>query len=116
MPQFLEWSIWSNDVLRITAGLRQRRLLRGADGSYAAIVEHDGSETFAQMHRTGEAARIQAGLATILDERPHATSFEVAAELVPDSPHCCEGGGEARVATLDPNSADTTTARTGCCD
>lgn len=89
LPQFLEWFTWSNDVLRDTEGLRQRRLLHGADGTYAAIVEHDSSESFAQMHRTEEASRIQERLATILDERPKATVFEVAAELVPDGSPCC---------------------------
>ena len=113
---FLAWFTWSNDVLRHTAGLRQRRLLRGADDSYAALVEHDSAETFAQMHRTEEASRIQARLATILDERPQAATFEVAAELVPDSFHCCGStGGEPPVTTVDRTSLDTTTPATGCC-
>ena len=111
---FLDWFTWSNDILRRTPGLRQRRLLRGTDGSYAAIVEHDSAETFARMHHTQDASRVQDRLATILDESPRATTFEVAAELVADSAHCCGAGDGTRDATLDPDSAVTTTA-TGCC-
>lgn len=112
---FLDWFTWSNDILRGTPGLRQRRLLRGTDNAFAAIVEHDSAETFTQMHHTEEASRIQAQLATILDERPQATTFEVAAEMVTDDPHCCGAGDEARAATLDLPSAGTTTTAAGCC-
>lgn len=115
VQSFLDWFTWSNDVLCGTAGLRQRRLLRSADNSYAAIVEHDSAETFAQMHHTEEASRIQARLATILDERPQAMTYEVAVELATDNPHCCGAGDEARAAALDPHSAGTATAATGCC-
>lgn len=84
---FLDWFTWSNDILRTTPGLRQRRLLRGTDDTFAAIVEHDSAETFSQMHRTEEASRVQAQLATILDERPRAAMSGVAAELTSDSAH-----------------------------
>lgn len=114
---FLDWFTWSNDVLRGTAGLRQRRLLRGTGDSFAALVEHESAETFAQMHRSEEATRIQARLATILDERPQAATFEVAAELVPDGSHCCDStGGEPPVTPLDrAPSATTPPSPSGCC-
>lgn len=112
---FLDWFTWSNDILRTTPGLRQRRLLRGTDDTFAAIVEHDSAETFSQMHHTEEASRVQAQLATILDERPQAITFEVAAELVTDNHHCCAAGDQARAATLDLPSTGTTTTTAGCC-
>lgn len=115
VQQFLDWFTWSNEILRATPGLRQRRLLRGTDNTFSAIVEHDSAETFSQMHHTEEASRIQAQLATILDERPQSTTFEVAAELVTNSSHCCGAGDEASTATPDVRPSDTTATATGCC-
>jgi len=38
---FRDWFASSNNVLRGSAGLKTRRLLRAADGSYTALTEHE---------------------------------------------------------------------------
>ena len=38
--EFQAWFAWSNGQLHEIDGLRGRRLLRAADGTYTALVEH----------------------------------------------------------------------------
>lgn len=103
--EFVDWFNWSNGALRETSGLRQRRLLRGSDGSYSAVVEHESAETFAAMHNTDQARLAQARLAEILDEHPQATTFEVAADLEA-SGSCCTDTGNPTATPSDQRSAD----------
>ncbi|WP_407343443.1 antibiotic biosynthesis monooxygenase family protein [Pengzhenrongella phosphoraccumulans] len=90
--EFHAWFAWSNAQLRGTDGLEGRRLLRTTEGTYVALVEHQSAETFAAMHATEQATRVQARLAEILTASPRAAKYEVVAEL-PASGSCCGGGG-----------------------
>lgn len=90
--EFQQWFAWSNDELREADGLAGRRLLRAADGSYTAVVEHASAETFAAMHTTGVASHVQSRLGRILDEVPRAVTYEIVADLATPA-GCCGGGG-----------------------
>lgn len=89
--EFQAWFAWSNDQLRETDGLEGRRLLRTTDGAYVALVEHHSAETFAAMHATDQAARVQARLAEIVTDGPWAAKYEVVVEFSA-SGACCGGG------------------------
>ncbi|MDQ2756817.1 MAG: hypothetical protein M3Y71_09675 [Actinomycetota bacterium] len=88
--EFQAWFAWSNDQLRDTDGLRGRRLLRAADGSYTALVEHDNAETWAAMHATEAASRVDAHLRELVPAEPAVTTYEVVADLS-GSGSCCGG-------------------------
>lgn len=90
--EFHAWFAWSNTQLRGTDGLEGRRLLRATGGAYVALVEHHSAESFAAMHTTEQATRVQARLAEILTSRPQAANYEVVVELTA-SGSCCGGGG-----------------------
>ncbi|MFZ5871704.1 MAG: antibiotic biosynthesis monooxygenase family protein [Actinomycetota bacterium] len=95
--EFRDWFTWSTALLRDTVtGLRERRLLRGDDGSYAAVVELEDSSTLTAMHSSEAAAQIHERLAEILDEGPRATRYEVVAQLA--APRSCCGGHRHAVA------------------
>ena len=90
--EFQAWFAWSNGQLNEIDGLQGRRLLRAADGTYSALVEHQSAETFAAMHLTEVASNVHARLGQVLDGEPVATKYEVVADLAkPGS--CCGGGG-----------------------
>ena len=96
--EFRAWFAWSNDRLREVDGLQGRRLLRAADGSYTALVEHDSAETFAAMHDTKAASHVHAQLEELILDRPAATIYEVVSDLA-KSVSCCggtSGHGDAR--------------------
>jgi len=114
---FEAWFDWSNNELSEAGGLTKRRLLRAPDGSYTAIVEHASEDTFASMHATGVAARVQSRLAKILAEVPQATKYEVVADL-PAGGSCCGGhGGEGRGSGHHTSSVSLLEAPAsgGCC-
>ena len=90
--EFQAWFAWSNGQLRGIDGLQGRRLLRAADGSYIALVEHKSAETFAAMHLTEVAQLVHARLGDVLGDEPLATKYEVVADLA-KSVSCCGGGG-----------------------
>ncbi|RYV49700.1 antibiotic biosynthesis monooxygenase family protein [Pengzhenrongella frigida] len=90
--EFQAWFAWSNTQLRGTDGLEGRRLLRTTDGAHVGLVEHRSAETFAAMHATEQATRVQLRLAEIVTDWPPAAKFEVVVEL-PASGSCCGGGG-----------------------
>lgn len=110
---FRAWFAWSNDQLRDSAGLAGRRLLRGADGAYVGLVEHDSAATFAQMHASPAASEVQQQLHGILEGEPHADVYEVV-DAAPVA-GCCGGtrGDEATVAdgAVEVGAA----AEGGCC-
>ena len=58
--EFQAWFAWSSGQLRGIDGLRSRRLLRAADGTYTALVEHKSAETFAAMHLREVASLVHA--------------------------------------------------------
>jgi heme-degrading monooxygenase HmoA len=90
--EFQAWFAWSNDQLRESDGLVGRRLLRAADGTYTAIVEHQSAATFVAMHTTEAASQVHARLGEILEGELLATKCEVVVDLAkPGS--CCGGGG-----------------------
>jgi heme-degrading monooxygenase HmoA len=87
-PLFEEWFSWSNGQLREAPGLVRRELLRGEDGSYAALVEHESESTFAQMHESLVAAEVQRRLREVISGAPRAEMYEVVEQLsAPD--RCC---------------------------
>ena len=86
------WFAWSNEQLREIDGLQGRRLLRAADGTYTALVEHRSAETFAAMHLTEVASLVHARFGQVLHGEPAATKYEVVADLA-KSGTCCGGGG-----------------------
>ncbi len=90
--EFRAWFAWSNDQLGEVDGLQGRRLLRAADGSYTALVEHNSAETFAAMHATEAASRVKAQLGELLLDGTAATIYEVVADLT-KSGSCCGGKG-----------------------
>jgi len=85
---FRDWFAWSNDQLRETEGLKSRRLLRSADGSYAALVEHDSADTFAAMHTAESVAGIHGRLGQIVEDGPQATRYDVVVDFA-TSGSCC---------------------------
>jgi heme-degrading monooxygenase HmoA len=90
--EFEAWFAWSNDQLRQIDGLQGRRLLRAADGTYTALVEHRNAETYAAMHTTEVASQVHARLGEVILGDPRATQYEVVINLAqPGS--CCGGGG-----------------------
>ncbi len=116
--EFRAWFAWSNDQLREVDGLQGRRLLRAADGSYTALVEHDSAETFAAMHATEAASQVHEQIGELLPDGPAATTYEVVADLA-KSGSCCGGTGghgDARRhdLALVSVSAETQVAG-GCC-
>jgi heme-degrading monooxygenase HmoA len=86
--EFRAWFAWSNDQLRDIDGLQGRRLLRGPDGSYTALVEHTSATTFAAMHTTGAASHVRAKLGELLLDEPAITACEVVVDLA-NSGACC---------------------------
>ncbi len=91
--EFRAWFAWSNDQLREVDGLQGRRLLRAADGSYTALVEHKNAETFAAMRATDAASQVHALLGELLLDGSAATNYEVVADLA-KSGSCCGGKRE----------------------
>jgi len=117
-PEFRAWFAWSNDQLREIDGLQGRRLLRAADGSYTALVEHQSAETFAAMHATEVAAHVHAKLAELLLEGPGATMYEVVMDLA-KSGSCCGGtsghGGQHRHDLALVGASTEAKVAGGCC-
>lgn len=106
--QFRDWFAWSNELLRDTVtGLRERRLLRGDDRSYVAVVELEDSATLAAMHSSEAAAQVHERLASILEEGPRATRYEVVGQLAAPA-HCCHEDAVRDIDAVAPAAA-------GCC-
>lgn len=106
--QFRDWFAWSNELLRdAITGLRERRLLRGDDRSYLAVVEVDDSATLTAMRSSAVASQVHEVLASILDDRPRGTRYEVVAQL-PAPVSCCH-----EEAVRDSEAV--TSAAAGCC-
>jgi hypothetical protein len=93
---FRDWFTRSNDQLRAVAGLRSRRLLRAPDGSYTALVEHDGASTFAAMRAAEAVSMIREGLGQILNDVPQAMTYEVVADFSPAKKCCGDDPGTNR--------------------
>ncbi len=106
---FRDWFASSNDQLRGTAGLKGRRLLRAADGSYTAVMEHEGASTFAAVHAAEAVSMVQSGLGQILSECPQAMTYEGVADFAA-SEGCCGGHG-----TGSHDDAAQTHLSVGCC-
>jgi len=88
--EFRAWFAWSNGQLREIDGLQGRRLLRAADGTYTALVEHQSADTFAAMHLTEVASHVHARLGQVLRGEPMATKYEVVADLAKSGPAAAE--------------------------
>lgn len=91
--EFQAWFAWSNNQLRQVDGLTGRHLLRAADGTYTALVEHTNAETFAAMHDTEVALRVHARLGEILSDGPRSTKYDVVVDLAASGSCCGSGGG-----------------------
>lgn len=95
--QFRDWFAWSNELLRSSVtGLHERRLLRGDDRPYVAVVELEDLATFTAMHSSEAAARVHERLASVVEEGPQPTRYEIVAELA--APASCCGGHRPAVA------------------
>lgn len=82
---FVEWFERSNKVYRDFPGFVLRRLLRSADGSYAAVVEHASEATFMAMHTSPERQQMWDEVEPLLQGRPEPALFEVVDEVLPES-------------------------------
>ena len=101
-PLFEDWFSWSNGQLREATGLVRRQLLRGENGSYAGLIEHESESTFAQMHESPVAAEVQRRLRNIVSGAPRAERYEVVDSL--SAPEGCCGG------SADTGQDDTSTS------
>jgi hypothetical protein len=106
--EYRDWFASSNDLLRGTAGLKGRRLLRAPEGSYTAVIEHDGASTFAAVHAAEAVSMVQSGLGRILSTCPQAMTYEVVEDFAA-SGGCCAPTAERQhhAEVLGPNSACT---------
>jgi hypothetical protein len=86
---FRDWFARSNEQLRAVVGLRGRRLMRGPDGSYTSMVEHDSAGSFAEMHMAEAISMINYGLGGILSDSRQATSDDVLVDF--PTPETCSG-------------------------
>lgn len=77
---FVEWFKHSNTIYREFPGFVSRRLLRAADGSYAAVVEHESDTTFIAMHTSPERQRMWDEVEPLLQGRPEPAFFDVVDE------------------------------------
>ena len=107
---FRDWFAWSNDQLRETAGLKARRLLCAADGSYTVLVEHESASTFAAMHTAEAVSMIHQGLGQILNDGPVATKYEVVVDFAAAGSCCGDGHGGG-----SHESAPRAQVSGGCC-
>jgi Antibiotic biosynthesis monooxygenase. len=82
--EFQEWFKRSNQVYRHFPGFHSRRLLRTADGSYAAVVEHQSKATFMAMHTSPERGGLWAEVQPLLEGRPEPMFYEVVEEARPE--------------------------------
>ena len=87
---FRDWFASSNDQLREMAGLKGRRLLQAADGSYVALMEHESLNSFAATRTATAVSMIHSGLGQILNDRQQAMGYEVVVDFPPGP--CCAGG------------------------
>lgn len=78
--EFLAWFERSSKVYREFPGFVSRRLLRSADGRYAAVVEHDSEATFMAMHTSPERAALWAEVEPLLEGNPEPSFFQVVHE------------------------------------
>jgi len=106
---FRDWFASSNDQLRETAGLKGRRLLRAADGSYIALMEHESANSFAAMRTATAVSMIHSGLGRMLNDRQQAMGYEVVVDFSPGP--CCAGGPGADI----HEGAAQTHLSGGCC-
>ncbi len=72
-----EWFRESNAIFSKFDGFISLRLLVSANGSYAALLEHQSKETFLKMHNSKEQAEWAAKAATMFDGAPKPSLFEV---------------------------------------
>lgn len=77
---FKIWFSESNRVLSGFPGFISRRLLKGHDGSYRIVVEHESRETFVKMHNSPEHEEIHPAGHSFMSADPVRKTFLVAAE------------------------------------
>lgn len=106
---FRAWFAWSNDEMGDVDGLVGRRLLRGGDGAYVGLIEHDSPATFEQMHAGPTAEKVQRRLHELLGQPPHAETYDVV--NAPAKAGCCGGRDEAEVG----DHAEVVSSAPGCC-
>ncbi len=82
---FVEWFEHSNIVYLEFPGFVLRRLLRAADGSYAAVVEHESEATFMAMHTSPERQRMWDEVEPLLEGLPEPAFFDVVDEALPEA-------------------------------
>jgi heme-degrading monooxygenase HmoA len=75
--EFRQWFSWSNQVLKNSPGFISRKLIKGRDGSYVAIVEHRGYDTFTAMHSSSEHRLVHEKALSLFGGTPKPEFFEV---------------------------------------
>jgi heme-degrading monooxygenase HmoA len=74
---FREWFRWSNQVLKESPGFISRKLIKGRDDSYVAIVEHSGYDTFTAMHSSNEHKLVHEKALSLFNGTPKPEFFDV---------------------------------------
>lgn len=75
--EFRKWFNWSNQVLKNSPGFISRKLIKGRDGSYVAIVEHSGYDTFTAMHSSNEHKLVHENASLLFNGAPRPEFFDV---------------------------------------
>jgi len=76
--EFRDWFSWSSQEFSKHKGFISRRLLKSVkDGSYAAIVKHESSETFKAMHHSPSHDSAHERVVPFLNGQPTPHFYEV---------------------------------------
>jgi heme-degrading monooxygenase HmoA len=76
--EFRDWFAWSNQEFAKHKGFIRRRLLKPLEGgNYAAIVEHESSDTFMDMHNSPTQANALQRVLPLFDGSPSREFYEV---------------------------------------
>lgn len=110
---FRAWFDWSNQTLADAEGLRDRQLLRGDDGCYLGVVEHDTAITFAAMHASPAGTKVRERLQTVLSDAPHARTYGLVSQPFSRRGDCCTQEDGSTTAVGRDRAGDS--GHHGCC-
>lgn len=74
---FARWFSESNKALAGCEGFVSRRLLKGNDGGYRIMVEHESKETFVKMHNSPEHENLHPAGHSFMEGEPQRRTFTV---------------------------------------
>jgi heme-degrading monooxygenase HmoA len=75
--EFRKWFSWSNQLLKNSPGFISRKLIRGGDGSYVAIVEYSGYDMFTAMHSSNDHKLVHEKALSVFNGSPKPEFFDV---------------------------------------